>query len=197
MFARRKLRWTALGLGIVAAGILASAVVASQMDDGSALSAAIDESPLTHVADVEAADGAPKRGVYLQVTDTGHVCVWEAASPTSRERGGGCNTADDPLNGKALSVTLSYDGGPALSDVRSASLFGLVAPDVSGAKVLMSDGSSREIRLRQAHIGDDAFQAFGFRVKNADLRKGRGPVAVVALNAAGAEIDRQVTGIGS
>jgi len=197
MFARRRLaRWSALGGGLVAAGVLASAVIASQMDDGSALIEAIDEAPLTHVADVEAADGAPTLGVYLQATTSGHVCVWEAKSPTSRDRGGGCNTADDPLNGRALSVTLSYDGGPAVADVQSASLFGLAAPDVARAQVLMSDGSTREIALRRARVGAEDFKAFGHRVKKRDLRKGIAPVAVLALDASGSELGRQPTGFG-
>jgi hypothetical protein len=185
-----------LGLAIAVAGALASAVVASQMDDGSRLVAAIEDAPMTHVADIEAADGAAKRGVYLQVTDTGHLCVWEAPSATSRQRGGGCNTLDDPLNGEALSVTLSYDGGPALSDVKSASLFGLTAADVAQARVLMTDGSTREIQLRPARVAAGDFNAFGFRLRRADLRKGLGPVAVLALAADGTEVGRAPTGFG-
>ena len=95
-------RWSALGAAAVLACALATAVVASRIEDGSELTAAIDEAPLTRVADIEAADGIPRRGVYVQLTETGHLCVWEASSATSRDRGGGCNTTDDPLNGCAL-----------------------------------------------------------------------------------------------
>jgi hypothetical protein len=190
-------RWVTLGLSVVLAGALAGAVVASRMDDGSDLAAAIDEGSLVRVADIPQADGASGKGVYVQMTRTGHFCVWEAPSASSRERGGGCNTADDPLNGRPLSFTLSYDGGPAVADVRSATLFGLASSDVAHASVLMSDGSQREIRLHKTKVPGADFHAFGFRVKKADLRKGVAPTGVVAIDANGAEIDRQPTGIGS
>lgn len=189
-------RWSALGAAAVLACALATAVVASRVDDGSELTAAIDEAPLTRVADIEAADGIPGRGVYVQLTETGHLCVWEASSATSRDRGGGCNTVDDPLNGGVLSATLSYDGGPAMSDVRGATIFGLTAASVARAKVLMDDGTFREIKLKRAKVGSGEFGAFGYRFKKADLRRGIGPIAVVALDAAGGELGRQPTGIG-
>lgn len=188
--------WAAIVIGIVLAGSLASAVVASRIDDGSELIAAIDEAPLTRVADVEAADGAPALGVYVQVTETGHLCVWEAPSAASRERGGGCNTIDDPLNGGVLSATLSYDGGPATSDVKSGSLFGLAGADVAKVSLRMSDGSVRAIKLKKAKVGSDDFMAFGYRLKKSDLKRGIGPIEVVALDANGAELGRQPTGIG-
>ena len=54
-------RWSALGgrAAVVLACALAAAVVASRIDDGSDLTAAIDEAPLTRVADIAAADGIP------------------------------------------------------------------------------------------------------------------------------------------
>lgn len=189
-------RWAAFGVGVVLAGALAGAVVASRIDDGSDIVAAVAEAQLVPVADIAAADGSPGRGVFVQKTSTGHLCVWEAPSATSRERGGGCNTADDPLNGRPLSFTLSYDGGPALGDVKGATLFGLAAAEVAGASVLMSDGTERQIRLQKAEVAGEDYHAFGFRFKKADLRAGIGPIAVVALDAGGAQIDRQSTGIG-
>jgi hypothetical protein len=197
MFGKRRIgRWTALGSAVVLAGVLASGVIASRIDDGSELIAAIGEAPLMRVADIEASEGAPARGVFVQLAKTGHLCVWEAPSATSAERGGGCNSIDDPLNGKALSATLSYDGGPAISDVRSASIFGLAAVDVSRLRVLMRDGTFREIKLKKAKVGSNEFQAFGYRLKKADLNRG-GPSAIVAYAAGGNEIGRQPTGIGS
>jgi hypothetical protein len=193
---RRIRRWAALGVGLLLAGALASVVVASRLDDGSELSAAIDDAAMTRVADIEAADGMPSRGVFVQLTKTGHLCVWEAPFAGSPERGGGCNSIDDPLNGSVLSATLSYDGGPAVSDVRSASVFGLAAAEVARASVLMSDGTSRAIRLKKAKVGSDEFQAFGHRFKNADLKRGIGPISVIAYDAAGTELGRQPTGIG-
>ena len=197
MFGKRgRRRWLVLGVGLVLAGALASAVVASRNDDGSALTAAIAETSLTQVAEVPAGDGVSGRGVFVPLTETGHVCVWEAPSATSRERGGGCNTADDPLNGNAVSTTLSYEGGPEIADVRSASIFGLVGPNAVSASVAMSDGSSRSIKLKKAKIGFDEFQAFGYRFKKSDLKKGIGPTAIVAYDAGGNELGRQPTGIG-
>jgi hypothetical protein len=184
------------GATIAALGALAGSVVASSFDDGTALSAAVEEAPLVQVAGIAAGEGAPAVGIYAQLTDTGHLCVWEAPSASSRERGGGCNTADDPLNGEPVSFTLSYDGGPAAADVRRASIFGLASSGVREVRVLMSDGTSRTVTLRKTKVGSDEFQAFGYRFKRADLKRGIGPTAVVAYDAGGAEIGRQPTGIG-
>jgi len=195
MFARRR-RWISALVVAAVGAALASAVVASSFDDGSSLTAAIDEAPLVRVADIEADEGAPTLGVYTQLTDTGHVCVWEAVSASSRQRGGGCNTVDDPLNGQPVSFTLSYDGGPATVDVRSATVFGLALSGVASVRVLMSDGSWRAVKLKKAHVGADEFKAFGYRFRKSDLKSGNGPVAVAAFAASGAEIGRQTTGIG-
>ena len=109
-----------VGLGVVLAGMLASAVVASRIDDGSDLTAAIEEAPLVRAADIAAGDGLPGAGCTCRRREQGISACGRRRSATSRERGGGCNTADDPLNGRPVSFTLSYDGGPAVSDVRSA-----------------------------------------------------------------------------
>jgi hypothetical protein len=189
-------RVAALGVAVILAGLLAGAVIGSRLDDASDLAAAIEEAPLVRIADIAAQDGSPGRGVYVQATRTGHICVWEAPTATSRQRGGGCNTADDPLNGEPLSFTLSYDGGPAVADVRAATLFGLAAADVARASVLMSDGTEREIRLRRANVSGTDYLAFGYRIQRSDLRKGVGPTAVIARDASGVELGRQPTGIG-
>jgi hypothetical protein len=191
---RRVTRWAAVGIGLLAAAVATGAVVAARFDDGSDLATAIDQAPLMQVADIPAADGAPALGVYVQLTKTGHLCVWGAPSATSRRRGGGCNTIDDPLNGQSVSATLSYDGGPGVSQVSSATMFGLARADVASVRILMSDGTGRVVRLEQARIGSDDFKVFGYRFSKADLRKGIGPVAVVVLDASGAEIGRQATG---
>ena len=196
MFASRRRRWLVALVVVVVVGAVASAVVASSFDDGSSQTAAIDEAPLTRVADIAADDGGPALGVYAQLTDTGHLCVWEAPFATSRQRGGGCNTVDDPLNGRPVSFTLSYDGGPATVDVRNATLFGLALDEVASVRVLMSDGSWQAVKLRKAKVGADEFKAFGIRLKTAVLKKGIEPTAVVAFDASGVELGRQATGIG-
>jgi hypothetical protein len=183
-----------IGICLVVAAALAGRVVAAQFDDGRDLANAIGMDPLVRVAEIPSGDGSPGRGVFVQETRTGHLCVWEAPSATSRERGGGCNPVDDPLGGRALSVTFSYDGGPAVADVKSATLFGLAASEVARAHVVMSDGTRREIRLKTIELADDDVRVFGLRFKKADLRRNVTPTAVVALDAVGREIDRQATG---
>lgn len=189
-------RALALVVGVLLSGAAATAVVAAQFDDGGDLAKAIEEAPLTRVADIPAADGAPALGVYVQLTETGHVCVWGAPSATSRRRGGGCNALDDPLNGEAVSAMLSYDGGPGIPKVSSATLFGLALADVASVQIVMTDGTRRAVRLKPASIGSGDFRAFGYRFSKADLRKGIGPATVVALDASGAEVGRQPTGFG-
>ena len=196
MFASGRRPWLVALVVVVIVGAVASAVVASSFDDGSSLTAAIDEAPLTRVADIAADDGGPALGVYTQLTSTGHLCVWEAPSARSRQRGGGCNTVDDPLNGRPVSFTLSFEGGPATADVRNATLFGLALDEVASVRVLMSDGSWRAVKLKKAKVGADDFKAFGVRLKTADLKNGIEPTAVVAFDAGGVEIGRQTTGIG-
>jgi hypothetical protein len=183
---------------VIASAVLATGVIAGQFRtvDPPSFHEALSTGEITRVADVEAGDGLPVRGVFAQVTRTGQLCVWEAPSATSGSRGGGCNSIDDPLNGSALSATLSYDGGPAIADVKSATLFGLTSPRVVRVSVRMSDGSSRDVKLKKAKVGSDQFQAFGYRFRKADLKKGIGPIVLVALDAGGVEIGRQPTGIG-
>ena len=193
----RTRRWALLGLGLVVAGALAGGVVASQLrgfDDPEGLFAAIREDPVVHVADIPAAGGAPGHGVFAQVTSTGHFCLWDAPSASSRQRQGGCNSLEDPLGGRVLSASLAYDGGPAAGDVSDARLIGLAAATVAGVQVLMSDGTRREVHLQKASLGGESFKAFGFRFKRADLRRGIGPTAVLAVDETGHEIDRQPTG---
>jgi hypothetical protein len=161
------------------------------------LQAALLNDPLVKVADIPAASGHPSRGVFVQETSVGYVCVWDAPNATSQARRGGCNRDDAPLGGKALSANLTYDGGPSISAITDAVLFGLTAADVEGLEILMSDGTTRTVQLRGASVGGKAFRAFGYRLKQSDLRDGVGPVAAVALDGKGAEIDRQPTGFGS
>ena len=151
---------------------------------------------VTRIADIAAADGLPGRGAFAQVTDSGQFCLFDAPSATSLQRGGGCNPSDDPLGGSAISASLAYEGGPAIEAVRDARLIGLAAGDVVRISVLMSDGSSREMKLKKAKVGADEFVAFGYRFKKTDLRRGIGPTAIVAFDAGGVELGRQPTGIG-
>ena len=52
------------------------------------------------------------------------------------------------------------------------------------------------MKLRRWTDGPRPLQAYGFRVRKSDLKKGIGPVAVIAFGANGIEVGRQTTGIG-
>ncbi len=184
---------------VVVAGVLAGGVIAGRMvwlDDAARLDAAIGETSSMKLVEMPGADGLPARGVFAQVTSTGHLCLSDAPLGAPLMGGGGCNPATDPLGGRALSASLAYDGGPSLESVTDARLIGLGALDVATVRVLMADGSWRVVRLKAVKIGTDEFQAFGYRFTKSDLRHGIGPAAVVAYDASGAEIGRQPTGIG-
>lgn len=189
------------GLGAAVACVVAGAVVAAQFNgslppDPEAIGRAIESAPMIKVAEIEAADDKPARGVFVQLTDTGHVCIWDARSASARQRQGGCNRAEDPLGGSAVSASLAYDGGPAIETVRDARLTGLASAETASLQIVMSDGSNRAIKLEKAKVGADEFQAFGYRVRKSDLKRGIGPTAVVAFDASGIELGRQPTGIG-
>jgi hypothetical protein len=188
-----------LAVVAVAAAVLVGSVVAGGFDwsrSSDELQAALAETRPTRVADIPAADGLPARGVFAQITSTGHFCLSDAPLDAPLTGGGGCNPADDPLGGSVISASLAYDGGPTIEAVRDARLIGLVAADVASVRILMSDGSSRSVKLRTSTVGDRGLQVFGFRVRKSDLKKGVGPIAVVALDENGSEVGRQTTGIG-
>jgi hypothetical protein len=193
---RRAIVASIFALGAVT---LVSSVVAGQFrsTDPKSFHDALANGEVVRVADIAAADGSPGRGVFVQTTDRGHFCLFDALSALSPQRQGGCNSVDDPLGDSALLVSLAYDGGPVVEDARDARLIGLAVSRVAAVEVLMNDGTRRGVRLKLTRLGSDEYVAFGYRVKNADLRKGIGPTAVIAKDAAGTELARQATGIGS
>ena len=172
---RRMTRRTAVtGIAVVLAFVLAGGVVAAQRGGGSfpdvqALDKATARDPMIRIADIAGIGGAPTRGVFAQVTSTGHFCLWDAPSAESRQRQGGCNPADDPLGGGKLSVSFAYDGGPAVEAVRDARLIGVAANEVAEVRVLMSDGEHRSMKLRSASVGDESYRAFGHRFERRRL----------------------------
>jgi hypothetical protein len=203
MLRRRIARpWIVLVIGVVAGGMLASAVVAAQfagLDEQERLMMASAEEPAFRVADIEPAPGLSARGVFVQPTSTGHLCLWDAVSGTARARQGGCNPAGDPLGGSKMFISLAYEGGPAADQVADARLIGLVAQDVVSVRVLMTNGALRNIPMKRAvavSSGAGSFRAFGYRFTASDLRRGFGPTAVLALDASGRELERQTTGFG-
>lgn len=186
---------------VVTGGVLAGGVVAAQRDASTALEtdeieAAIEATTMAKVADIAAGEGYEAHGVFVQELETGHLCVWDALSATSRLRQGGCNTIDDLLGETVLFANLAYDGGPAIEGVKDARVSGVAASSVASVTVLMSDGSERSVRLTKTHLRAGDFMAFGYRFKKSDLKRGIGPIAIVAYDAGGAELGRQPTGIG-
>ena len=195
---RRRKTVILVGVATVLACVFAAGLAASQLGDPppdvDALASATRTAPMTRIADLAAGEGLPARGVYAQVTSIGQFCLWDAPSQGSREKLGGCNPVSDPLGGHPLSASFAYDGGPPPRDVKDARLIGLVSSDVAQVEILMSDGSRRLLPLRQvpASIGD--FHVFAHRFGRGQLAHGVTPVAVVALDADGNELDRQATG---
>jgi len=186
------------GVVVATAGVLVAGVVAGGFDwskSADELEAALAKTQPTQVADFPAADGLPARGVFAQVTSTGLFCLSDAPLDAPRAGGGGCNAADDPLGGAAISASLAYDGGPAVDSVRDARLIGLAAANVAIVRVRMSDGTWRPITLKKSVVGED-LQVFAYRMRKSDLKKGIGPTAVVAFDVDGTEFGRQTTGIG-
>ena len=198
--ARRRVRRAGIvAAAVIASGVLVGGVVAGRIewsDNAARLDAALAEARPVQLAVIPAAEGLPGRGVFAQVTSTGHFCLSDAPLDSPRMGGGGCNSADDPLGGASISASLAYDGGPALDAVRDARVIGLASTDVASVGVLMTDGSFRSVMLGEAKVGSDEFQAFGYRFKKADLKKGLAPTAIVAFDAGGIEIGRRTTGIG-
>ncbi len=191
-------RWFAVALVLLAAVVAAGTVVAGQFrsPDPKEFERDLASGRSMRIADIAAADGRPAHGVFAETTEGGLVCLFDAASATALQRGGGCNDADDPLGGAAVSASLSYEGGPAIEGVKDARIIGLASARAQSVRIEMTDGSSRSVLLRATRLGGDAFRAFGFRIAGRDLARGIGPAAVVAYDAAGNELGRQPTGIG-
>lgn len=196
---RRRGRLVVVASVLVAAGALAGGVIAGRMvwmDDAATLDRARAAAPAVRLAEISGMDGKSSRGVFGQLTSTGHFCLSDAPLDAPLMGGGGCNSASDPLGGSAISASLAYDGGPTIESVKDARLIGLASAGTATVRVLMSDRTFRSVELKKAKVGSDEFQAFGYRFKNADLKRRIGPTAIVAYDAGGAEIGRQPTGIG-
>ena len=195
---RRRRRWILLAVVAVLACVFVAGLAASRLGapppDVEALASATRTAPMVRLADIAAGNGKEARGVFAQLTSNGHFCVWDAPSPSSQQKLGGCNPADDPLGGHPLSASFAYDGGPSPDGVTDARLIGLVAAEVARVEVRMSDGGSRELTLRKvpAAVGD--FRVFAHRFGRGELKRGVTPTAIVALDAKGSELDRQATG---
>jgi hypothetical protein len=151
------------------------------------------------VATFDPVQGAADRMVVIERTPDGYLCLWDSPDAAADNGLGGCNPADDPLGGRKLFASLTYDGGPSIASVHDARISGLAAEDVEQVLVTMNDGSTRRVHLAKpstrAVAGGD-YRSFAYRVHENDLRRGVTPVAVVAIDAGGAEVDRQTTGIG-
>lgn len=129
------------------------------------------------------------RGVFVNRSQDGsQICMWDT-DLASGAQGGGCNPADDFFAGHAFTMSLGYDGGPTLATVRDARIVGVVTDGVGTLEVIYADGTARRVAIT-------ADRGFAYTIPAGLLRRGIGPVAVIARTSAGAVIDRQVTGIG-
>lgn len=190
-------------VGIVAGAVLVCALVAAAVVTArggpttpAELDSAISSEPLVKVFDLPKQEGSPQRSMFIQPTSAGFLCTWVAENKASKLRQGECNPDDDPLVGNALWATLTYDGGPSVESVRDARLVGLATEAAGRVAVLMSDGSTRDAKVKRTEVEAGAFQAFAYRVRRSDLKSGIGPTAVVAYDVSGRELGRQTTGIG-
>lgn len=139
------------------------------------------------VAEFSAAGGP--RAVYLTRTEDGKlVCVWDTDLMTGAQ-GGGCNDASDFFGGRAFTVSLAYDGGPAAGSIANARLVGVVTEAVSNLDVIYSSG-------RHARLAISADRGFAYVVPDDYLKSGIEPIAVAAYDGSGTEIDRQSIEIG-
>lgn len=183
----------------VLASVLAGTVVAAQLRGGlpdlEKLDTATATEPMTRIADIPARDGNAAHTFFVQVTSTGHFCLWDTPRGDARHMQGGCNPADDPLAGRMLSISFGYEGGPSPGTVSDARIIGVAAPGVDRVAVLMSDGTRRSVPLHDVRIQGAEYRAFAHRSPRGELRRGIEPTAVVALAADGQELDRQVTGV--
>ena len=188
----------AVGLGLALGGI-ASGVYRAAGTPSATPDVRSRASTVLPVAQFPSETGRPDRQVVIQRTPDGYLCVWDSPDGTAEHGVGGCNPAADPLGGRKLFVSLTYDGGPAVATVHDARLSGIAAPDVAVAELVMSDGSTRAILLSRAStrgLAGKDFRSFAYRVRQSDILKSVTPVEVLVLDAGGKVIDRQVTGIG-
>jgi hypothetical protein len=159
---------------------------ADRLPANAALATRLDAGSARRVASFRLPDGR-EHGVYLARTRDGtEVCLLDTDLETG-DQGGGCNDASALFWGRPLAVSLAYEGGPARSTIRDVRIVGIATPSVASVAVELSDGEERAVRL----TGD---RGFAWAMRNADVRRGLEPVAVVARDASGQVVGRQRTG---
>jgi len=86
-------------------------------------------------------------------------------------------------------MSLAYDGGPNVEGVADARIIGVVTDEVARVEVVNSAGRAHRVAIT-------ADRGFAYVVPPGELKRGIGPVAVVAFDSEGQVLDRQATGIG-
>ena len=202
--------------GALAGGLAAtrSYGTSASTPDPAALRAAIASTPAVTVATF--ASGAAKAGVgspvaatanrstpavhvllIQRLTKLGMVCVWDATRDGS-ERGGGCNSADDPLGGKQISVNTTSSTGSNGVGYSTIRVSGLAAPTVATLNVQMSDGTTRPLTLQSdvpTSVSGGPSGAFAYNESSVDLAAGVVPIAVVAFDQTGKEVATAAVGL--
>lgn len=140
------------------------------------------------IATFASASGTPRSVFLNRSKDNAQICVWDTDTESGAQSGG-CNSATNFFAGHAFTLSLSYDGGPAVTAVRDARIVGVATEAVAALEVVYADGTVKPVAITRD-------RGFAHAVPALLLRKGIGPVALIARNARGTVIDRQVTGIG-
>ena len=140
------------------------------------------------IATFSSANDTPHSVFMTRSKDDTQICVWDT-DVTSGAQSGGCNPTANFFAGHAFTLSLAYDGGPAITTVRDARIVGVVTDAVATLEVVYADGTEKQIGLTRD-------RGFAYTVPNGLLHRGVGPVALVARSASGAVLDKQVTGIG-
>ncbi len=183
---------TAITTGTLLGGYFAGTGQASRSAPPDVGAMLAQEGTGTKVADYGGA--AAGRAVFVKQLSNGDLCISDARADGSAPVGG-CNPASDALGGRSMTVTIAYDGGPTLSTISNARVFGLVAPAVHGLELRMSDGSSQVLTLQKTGLGG-GLKAFAGTIPESALSSGVTPVALVAFGAGGTIIDTEPATIG-
>jgi hypothetical protein len=201
LVSRKRLTVAAIALAVAAtAGALAIAATRGEQPrafsrPGSAADALpiraarfLEPGQSRRIATFASASGTPRAVFLSRSRDDTQVCVWDTDTETGAQSGG-CNPSANFFAGHAFTSSLGYDGGPAVATARDARIVGVVTDAVATLEVVYADGTAKQVTITRD-------RGFAHTVPNGLLRKGIGPVALIARNAAGLVIDRQVTGIG-
>ena len=124
------------------------------------------------IATFASANGSPRAVFLNRSKDDAQICVWDTDTESGAQSGG-CNPATNFFAGHAFTLSLGYEEGPAVATARDARIVGVVGEAVATLEVVYADGTTRQVPISRD-------RGFAHAVPNGLLRKGVGPVAVIA-----------------